>query len=345
MASTLQGTTIFLALLVLGASQAESVRPTANATLRQTHEMWMASHGRVYKDKAEKDARLKIFQENLQFVKNFNSQPNQTFRLSLNRYADLTNKEFLSGRTGGLMVSTLSRPTSLDTFYDGLSATSAPSAVDWRQKGAVGPVKDQGQNCGSCWAHGAAAAVESLTKIKTGNLPSLSVQQLIDCTPKNADSQGCKYGNPNDAFAYIINSGGITTASNYPYQERDGTCDKKRASQLAAKISGYAAVPRNNENALMYAVARQPVAAFINTKAREFQFYAGGIFTANCDTSLDHVVLIVGYGTAPNGQKYWLIKNSWSSNWGEGGYMRLERNSGIPEGRCGIASDCSFPTA
>lgn len=148
MALTLQWTTIFLALLVLGAPQAESVRPTANVTLGQTHEMWMASHGRIYKDNAEKEARLKIFQENLQFVKNFNSQPNQTFRLSLNRYADLTNKEFLSGRTGGLMVSTLSRPTSLDTFYDSLSATSAPSGVDWRQKGAVGPVKDQGQSCG-----------------------------------------------------------------------------------------------------------------------------------------------------------------------------------------------------
>lgn len=343
MALTIQGITIFLAVLVLGASESECKRQPDEASLQQTHEQWMATHGRRYRDNAEKEARLKIFQENLEYVQNFNSQPNRTFTLSVNPFADMTNDEFVNSRTGGLMVSTLSRPTDTQ-FYDSLSATSAPSSIDWRQKGAVTSVKDQ-HNCGSCWAHSAAGAVEALTKIKTGQLPNLSVQELVDCVPRTVDSQGCRYGSPTEAFTYITNNGGITSGSNYPYQAKDGACDKKRASQHAAKISGFVGVPKNNENALMYAVSKQPVAAFVDATGEQFQLYSGGVFSGSCGTAVNHIVLIVGYGTSSDGQKYWLIKNSWGQNWGEGGYIRLQRNSGSAQGRCAIAVNPSYPTA
>lgn len=190
------------------------------------------------------------------------------------------------------------------------------------------------------------AAVEGLTKLKTGKLPLLSEQQLVDCIINYQNTRGCKGGSPVDAFGYIEQNGGITGEWNYPYVGKDGICDQNRASQSAAKINGYALVPKNNEFALMNAVSKQPVAAFVSSRGKEFQFYSGGVFTGNCDPStLDHVVAIVGYGTSEDGKKYWLIKNSWSSHWGENGYMRLERNSGIPEGRCGIAVDASYPTA
>ena len=187
--------------------------------------------------------------------------------------------------------------------------------------------------------------MESLTKIKTGNLYQLSVQQLLDCATQNSNTRGCGGGNQNDGFDYIINNGGITTESNYPYKAKDGACDGNRASQIAARISGYQYVPENNENALLNAVSKQPVAAFVNAEGKQFRLYSSGVFTGSCGTTLDHVVLIVGYGQAQDGKKFWVIKNSWGPQWGENGYMRLQRNPGFPEGRCGVAMAASYPTA
>lgn len=198
---------------------------------------------------------------------------------------------------------------------------------------------------GSCWAFSAVQAIEGLTKIQTGELISLSAQQLVDCTTQSSYTRGCIHGNPNDAFDYIIQNGGITTESNYPYQARSGACDGDRVSQKAAQISGYEYVPENNEKALLKAVSQHPVTAFINASGKEFRLYASGVFNGECSTTLDHVVLIVGYGTAEDGSDYWLIKNSWGTDWGEDGYVRLLRNSDNPEGHCGIAIAASYPTA
>ena len=188
------------------------------------------------------------------------------------------------------------------------------------------------------------ASVEGLAMIQTGVLPSLSEQQLIDCARDNPNTRGCDGGNQDDGFKYIIKNGGITAETNYPYQAADGTCDTDRASQHAAKIGGLVNLPPNDESALLNAVAQQPVSAFVDSSGKEFQFYSSGVFTGDCGTSLNHVVAIVGYGSA-DGVDYWLVKNSWGTGWGEDGYMRIQRNSGSAEGRCGIAMYTSYPTA
>lgn len=146
------------------------------------------------------------------------------------------------------------------------------------------------------------------------------------------------------AFRYVIDNGGITSAGNYPYMATDGTCHTDRASSSAATISGYEKVPVN-ESSLLKAVANQPVSVGVDCDGRDFQHYSSGIFTGPCKTRVNHAVTVVGYGTAEDGTKYWLVKNSWGTSWGEEGFMRIQRDVGAPEGLCGITKLASYPTA
>ncbi|KAJ4700459.1 putative Cysteine protease [Melia azedarach] len=164
---------------------------------------------------------------------------------------------------------------------------------------------------------------KGITAIKTGKLVSLSEQQLVDCAT-NGNNQGCNGGLMDDAFKYIIENQGIASEKTYPYEGRDGTCDKEKAEERAAQITKYEDVASNDEGALLNAVANQPVSVAID--ARNLKLYDGGIFDGECGTSLNHGVTVVGYGTSEEGKKYWLIKNSWGSDWGEGGYFRSNRS-------------------
>lgn len=194
---------------------------------------------------------------------------------------------------------------------------------------------------GCCWAFSALAAVEGAHKIKKGKLINLSEQQLVDCDTMY--DKGCRGGHMMNAYNYIYQNGGITSESQYPYKGNSGgACNKNQASQAQAKISGYSIVPANNENELLKAVASQPVTVAVDSTCDAFRFYSSGILTTNCGTTLDHAITLVGYGTE-NGMKYWLAKNSWSSSWGENGFIKLRKESGIHTGMCGIAMDASFP--
>ena len=196
---------------------------------------------------------------------------------------------------------------------------------------------------GCCWAFSAVAATEGINKLKTGTLISLSEQELVDCDTKGVD-QGCEGGLMDDAFKFIIKNGGLTTEAQYPYKGADGTCNAKAAANHAATISGYEDVPANNEQALKNAVANQPVSVAIDASGSDFQFYKSGVFTGSCGTELDHGVTAVGYGVS-DGTKYWLVKNSWGAEWGEEGYIRMQRDVAAAEGLCGIAMQASYPTA
>ncbi|MCL7034569.1 hypothetical protein MKW94_008632 [Papaver nudicaule] len=175
---------------------------------------------------------------------------------------------------------------------------------------------------------------------------SLSVQQLVDCDRR--ENQGCDGGLMDYAYKFIVRNKGLTTEAKYPYKGVDGTCNLKKSTAPAARITSYKAVPANNEKALLNAVAKQPVSAAVSAGGFHFQFYSSGVFTGKCGTDVDHGVTVVGYGGSMHrGRKikYWLVKNSWGAGWGENGYIRMQRDVKAKQGLCGIAMAASYPIA
>jgi C1A family cysteine protease len=223
---------------------------------------------------------------------------------------------------------------------DTVENNNIPKSIDWRDLGAVTSVKDQGQ-CGSCWTFSATGAVEGAWAIFTGELINLSEQELVDCaTGVTYGSHGCNGGQMDGAFKYITRYGQCAL-SNYAYTAEDGNC---RKCEPVVHIQSCADITPNNQLVLKYAVSQQPVSVAISADTAIFQSYSRGVITStSCFTSLDHGVLIVGYGTE-KGNDYWLVKNSWSENWGLNGYVKIKRSSSINDpGICGIAMDPSFP--
>ncbi|KAK7279077.1 hypothetical protein RJT34_24121 [Clitoria ternatea] len=314
--------------------------------VRNMYEAWLVKHGKAYNALGEKERRFEIFKDNLRFIEEENNRVEEKgYKLGLNKFADLSNEEYRAmylgtrpRRSADKKLSGSEKIREQYVYHDG--EESLPNVVDWREKGAVSPVKDQGQ-CGSCWAFSTIAAVEGINQIVTGDLITLSEQELVDCD--RGYNMGCNGGLMDHAFDFIIQNGGINSEDNYPYHARDNTCDLSKKNTRVVTIDGYEDVPQNDEKSLMRAAANQPVSVAIEAGGRAFQLYDSGVFTGLCGTELDHGVAVVGYGTE-NGTDYWLVRNSWGPSWGEGGYIKLERN--ILEtntGKCGIAMEPSYP--
>ena len=290
-----------------------------------------------YNSMQEMETRFSIFRQNIINIISHNSDANQNFTMGVNQFTDLTPDEFRMMYVGGLKAEVGSY--GCKTFTSG--ASGAPSTIDWRTKGAVTSVKDQGQ-CGSCWSFSSTGAVEGAWAISKGQLTDFSEQELVDCaTGISYGSHGCNGGQMEGAFKFVIENGQCTLSS-YPYTAKDGTCQKCSA---VAHMSSCSDVKPNDQVSLKAAVAQQPVAVAIEADTRYFQSYSGGILdSSSCGTTLDHGVLAVGYGEE-NGQKYWLVKNSWGTTWGDKGYVKIARSDSTNDkGICGIAMDPSFPS-
>ena len=285
--------------------------------------------------------RYEIFKNNLHFIFTHNNLPGMNYTVGVNRFADLTLDEFRDN-FGGYNPSTLQYRTHSKHFLGQHEVSdTTPSSVNWVTKGAVTPVKNQEQ-CGSCWAFSTTGAMEGAHYLKSNQLVSFSEQQFVDCD-HNGD-MGCNGGLPSQAIQYAVDAGGVESEKNYPYTGSDGTCDFVER-EVSGKFSGYKSVGRSN-NDLMNAVAQQPVSVAINAVQSSFQFYTSGVYDdPSCPSSmsdLDHAVLAVGYGSE-NGNDYWLVKNSWSTQWGDNGYIKMARGENV--NTCGILDVPVYPVA
>ncbi len=230
-----------------------------------------------------------------------------------------------------------------------------PSSVDWAAKGYVTPVLNQG-SCLCSYANAAVGAVESAVVILNGGtLTQLSTQQVVDCSTPQGNS-GCATGIPGLALNYVVAKQGLCTQAGYPYTGVAGTCkvpfqDGLLACGLQANsaITAKVSVTPNNASVLVARVAQQPVAVRVDASSPGLQNYAGGVYTGACGASLNHALLVVGYGTDPSGVQYWKARNSWGAAWGESGYIRIAKGAGYDglnagTGQCGIYSDPVLPT-
>ncbi|KAF4714587.1 hypothetical protein FOZ62_026559, partial [Perkinsus olseni] len=262
------------------------------------------------------------------------------YKLGVNKHSDLTFEEFAAKMLHPIVVDRSAQAGLLTEDDDGL--IDLPASIDWRTKGVLNPVKNQEQ-CGSCWAFSANGALESRYAIATGTLLSFSEQQLVDCSSKD---EGCKGGLMSDAFEYVRKHG-IDEESTNPYKGSDVTCKTKLTSHPdgppAGEVIGYRNLSQTDA-ALKKALINGPVSLAVNVDLN-FQMYQSGLFNASsCSVGedLNHGVVAVGYGTTPDGDDYYIIRNSWGDSWGEDGYIYMKRGDNTL-GRCNMLELMSVP--
>ncbi|XP_060652823.1 cathepsin L-like [Drosophila nasuta] len=295
------------------------------------------THSKVYKDEDEEQLRYYIFQTNREIMKLHNERfaaGKETFKMGVNQFSDLLTEEFEK-----LILSDYNMTQEDDKdadylVYDPPANLRIPPSIDWRTKGAVTEVKNQ-KHCGSCWAFAAVATLEGQHFLKTGRLVALSEQNLVDCSTSD---NGCHYGSKQSALIYVKKNHGLDTEESYRYKAKQMHCQFKR-SHIGATVKDIVYVKKNSESALAAAVATKgPVA--VSVDATHMHHYKSGVLRKPCHKLTNHAVTVVGYGKDKHLGKYWLIKNSWGSNIGEHGYVRMARDD---NNLCHIASSALYP--
>merc|ERR1712195_339844 len=322
---------VFIALAVIAVATALPVKLSEN-DYESLFKSFVTEHNKVYQV-SEMEIKFRTFKDNMDFIfdHNANHADRLGYTVGVNQFADMTSNEFKRTMTG---YKPLQKPKFAETVLD---VSAAPAAVDWTTKNAVTPVKNQDQ-CGSCWAFSTTGSVEGVNAIATGKLESFSEQQLVDCAG-SFGNQGCNGGLMDDGFKYIEKNGDSLEAD-YGYTGKGGTCQTSKVKS-AVTISGFTDVPSKNEAQLMAAVAINPVSVAIEADQSGFQFYKSGVFSGTCGTSLDHGVLVVGYGV-DGGKNYWKVKNSWGATWDPPDTFSSLRTSLTPA--ASVESPCSHHT-
>jgi cathepsin L len=292
--------------------------------MRSTNAMYTGS---------EYQLRLGIFLNNKRLVQKHNAA-NKGFTVALNKFAAMTPAEYKTLLGHRNMAVTHEIPVKIAKNSNGVDC-------DWRTKGIVNPIKDQGQ-CGSCWAFSVIQAMESQWALVNSDLKSLSEQNLVDCVTSCA---GCNGGDEYVSYDYVLeNQGGQwMTEADYPYHAVTQSCQWD-ASKGCCKFSSYfRPTPQENpsEDELANGCQQSGVVSIaIDASNWSFQMYSGGVYNEPaCTTWLDHAVGLVGFGS-DGGVDYWIVRNSWGEDWGEEGYIRMSRNK---NNQCGIASDTIIP--
>jgi C1A family cysteine protease len=297
---------------------------------------WAQQYNKTY-SVDETFHRFQIWKANLADIEEHNAG-NHSWTKGMNKFGDLTGAEFKKLMTrpqGGYTRKFTGKP------YEG---NATLDSIDWREKGAVTSVKDQG-NCGSCYTFSAAAALEGTNFVKNGELYDLSEQQLIDCDTKEND--GCDGGLEVWAYEdYVEPNGGLCKLDEYgPYKAKKGSC-KDKDCKAYAPIKGVTEVKKGEEN-LAAALEEHPSAVGVEAADNVWQFYSSGVADGKCGTQIDHGVTAVGFGTTST-IDYWIIKNSWGKDWGEDGYIRLAKAGhgktyNGKSGQCGVSAEPCFP--
>lgn len=356
----------------------------ASSSLIKRFEDWAATHDIHFLDDVERESVLGKWKLNDEFIEATNAK-NLSYTVGHNQFSGMDSDEFSEflgfvnqePKDEGLLtfhpfhfqgkiqkakcvvdcVKDLQDECYADTLkcikgckQDDFASLAVPDSVDWVKKGAVTPVKNQGQ-CGSCWSFSTTGALEGAYFIANGELDSFSEQQLVDCDNRSngGKDMGCNGGLMDNAFAWIEKNGGLCTEDDYPYNSGNtrtsGTCQTTCQVVSGSDITSIYDVPPNSDEDMMLALSKQPVSIAIQADQQSFQLYKSGVFTGSCGTKLDHGVLAVGYGSL-NGEDYYLVKNSWGTTWGQNGYIMLGRgdeyNNG--NGQCGMLMQGSYPS-
>jgi len=319
----------------------------ARSSLIERFEKWVHDFKVKFDNYKTYDGVFKKWVVNHKFIEEVNSK-NLTYKLGHNQFSGMDSSDF-SQYLGisRILYQDYKQLLHINKPIDVLG--KVPESVNWVKKGGVTPVKDQGQ-CGSCWSFSTTGAVEGAYYVKTGALESFSEQQLVDCDNylNGGKDLGCKGGLMDNAFTWISKNNGLCTEKDYPYVsgtiQKSESCQKSCSNVKNSKVISFVDVITKSDDEMMKALSLQPVSIAIEADNKEFQLYKSGVFTGKCGTELDHGVLVVGYGSL-DGSDYYLVKNSWSTSWGDDGYIMLGRgtqyNGG--EGQCGMLLQASYP--
>jgi len=339
--------------LILLAVVAAALAHVHNEETMELFVEYVKDHNKEYaNDPVEFAIRYNIFASNLDTIAFKNAQQPSAY-FAVNKYTDRLYEEMPISHipyTGeALAQACLTRGVTM-TPYTPEQIEAIPVSWDWRSKNMVTPVKNQG-DCGSCWTFSTTGAIESAWAIAGKGLTGLSEQMIVDCSHGCANesdygpvcNQGCDGGWPWSAMNDIVSWGGIETETAYPYTGEDGNC-ANNPTKYSAKIKNYTCVsgplPADETQMATFLYNNGPLS--IAMDADDLMSYSSGIINdPDCDaTSLDHAILIVGYGVdSTSNLNYWIVKNSWGSDWGENGYFRIVRGSGM----CGVNEAVTFP--